>query len=46
MEPNLTEFGCPECGENNIDFLEFDDEDDETIHCITCGHKYSVGGGQ
>jgi predicted RNA-binding Zn-ribbon protein involved in translation (DUF1610 family) len=43
MEPDLTEFGCPSCGENNIDYLEFLDEDDEMVRCLTCGHTYKVG---
>jgi hypothetical protein len=43
---NLTEFGCPSCGENNIDYLEFVDDDDNTVKCLTCGHIYKVGGAQ
>jgi hypothetical protein len=35
--------GC-RCGKTRIDFLEFADEDDETIHCLTCGHTYQLGG--
>jgi Zn ribbon nucleic-acid-binding protein len=43
-DANLTESGCcPSCGENNIDHLEFLDEDDETVKCLTCGHTYEVG---
>lgn len=43
MNSNLTEFCCPSCDENNIDYLEFLDEDDETMKCLTCGHTYKVG---
>jgi hypothetical protein len=36
--------GCGRCGETRIDFLEFTEEDDEIIRCLTCGHVYKVGG--
>jgi predicted RNA-binding Zn-ribbon protein involved in translation (DUF1610 family) len=45
MDVNLTEFGCPECGENNIDFLEFLN-DGTSVKCLTCGHTYELGGEQ
>ncbi len=43
MDVSLTEFCCPDCGENNIDFLEFLDEDDTKVKCLTCGRVYEVG---
>jgi hypothetical protein len=44
MELDLTEFCCPSCGENHIDYLEFLDEDDEMVRCLTCNYTYKVGG--
>jgi hypothetical protein len=35
--------GCGRCEETRIDFLEFVDEDDDTIRCVTCHHVYKVG---
>lgn len=36
---------CPNCGEKNIDNLEFvsnDEDTDERVKCSSCGHEYTV----
>jgi uncharacterized Zn finger protein len=34
-------YGCPNCGEQNIDHLLIND-DDVTVSCLTCGTDYTV----
>jgi hypothetical protein len=36
------EFRCPECGEGYVDYLEFVDDDSDTVRCLTCGTVYKV----
>jgi hypothetical protein len=33
---------CPQCGEVRMDFLEI--QDDESVNCTFCGHRYSLPG--
>jgi uncharacterized protein (DUF983 family) len=32
--------GCPKCGEERMDYLEINDDDE--VLCATCGNKYSL----
>lgn len=36
---------CPKCGENNVDHLLIN-EDDDTVKCLTCGRTYSLPSGE
>jgi transcription elongation factor Elf1 len=33
---------CPHCGEQEMDKLEIDEEDEYLVFCCTCGHYYRL----
>lgn len=35
-------FECPKCGESNVDYLLINEDDEEAVTCLTCGHIYSL----
>lgn len=37
-------FGCPVCGESNVDKLEINESEDgeECVECLNCGHIYQL----
>jgi len=40
-EPVAEEDACPKCGERQSDNLVW--QDDETVRCANCGHRYQPG---
>ena len=34
-------YGCPKCGERDIDHLQIQD-DEVTVSCLTCGTEYTL----
>ena len=39
-DTEYVDFPCPSCGEDRVDYLEW--EDDETVKCTTCGRSYNL----
>lgn len=40
-------FGCPSCGNRDMDWLPWDEDENgnaETVTCGKCGHTYNPGG--
>lgn len=33
-------FGCPNCGERRVDYLEIDE--DNNVHCCSCDFNYEI----